>query len=122
MPEQEIAGPTSPRLRLLVAPLAPGPDGRRLRLRQWRDRGEARENELVLCAGDIETARHLERVARSETGRLARLGSRARYRQELRAARACLADLGWTLSDEEEQVMAPLEEYAHRPDPRSRLG
>jgi hypothetical protein len=118
--ERHIFAPTSNNLRVVFAPLAPDADGRRLWLRQWSDsRGEVRASELVVRVGDVGLARRLDRIARAEIGRVARRGSRARYRQELRAARAALKALGWTLTDQEERVMAPLEEYGHRPEPRS---
>jgi hypothetical protein len=122
MTDKQIFSPTSRSLRVVLAPLAPDADGRRLWLRQRSDsRGEVRDNELVLHVGDLETAQRLTRLACSETGMVARRGTRASYRQELRATRACLKTLGWTLSQEEERVLAPLEEYAHRLDPRSRI-
>jgi hypothetical protein len=122
MTSRQILSPTACSLRVVLAPLAPEADGRRLWLSQWSDsRGEVRDNELILRVGDPETAQRLERVACGETRRSARRGTPAHYRQELRATRACLAALGWTLTDDEERVLAPLEEYAHRPDPSPRV-
>ena len=122
MTSRQISSPTACALRVVVAPLAPEPDGRRLWLSQWSDsRGEVRDNELILRVGDPETARRLDNVACGEMRRPVRRGTLAHYRQELRATRACLDALGWTLSEDEEKVLAPLEEHAHRPDPCPRV-
>ena len=43
---------------------------------------------------------------------LAPLGSWARYRDELALAGAIIADLGWTLSDDERALLASLEAQA----------
>ncbi len=122
MTSRQISSPTACSLRVVLAPVAPEADGRRLWLSQWSDsRGEVRDNELILRVGDPATARRLERVVCGETRRSTRRGTPAHYRQELRATRACLQALGWTLSEDEERVLAPLEECAHRPDPRPRV-
>lgn len=73
--------------------------------------GEQAVNELRFTAHTDADREILRRLHYGEVHQH-RLGTWARYRAALNGIHALIAELGWTLTDDEERLMEALEDYA----------
>ena len=85
--------------------------GKRLEFIQFQDRRSPEYREALLFKTDRDQIEDFWHSPFHSGGRRPRLGTRRRYRQEVEAARALVAFLGWDLTPEEEALLQAIEAY-----------
>ncbi len=102
-----LQAPTTTRLALSLTEHARHGD-RRI----WLEPGKWRTGQVNYLVMVVPSARDADHIASLAVGLRLRFGTRARYRQEIAAAKAIHGALGWTLTTDEQRLMKALEDYA----------